>query len=113
MLAELLSLRALQQEQERALLAGDAAAVGELCERGRELIAAVPADVRGLDAGERERARALAGEVVAAQGALESLAARVRGALSDELRAMAPGREALSGYRPPMRDTARLVDRAR
>ncbi|MEQ9335918.1 MAG: hypothetical protein RJQ03_01875 [Miltoncostaeaceae bacterium] len=73
----------------------------------------MPTDIRGLAPDERERARALAGEVIAAQGALELLATQVHRAVAAELRGMAPGREALSGYRPPMRDTARLVDRAR
>lgn len=113
MLAELLCLRELQAEQERALQEGDAEAVARLCDRGRDLIAAVPTDVRGLDEAQRERARSLAGEVIAAQGALELLAAQVQRAVATELRGMAPGREALTGYRPAMRDTARLVDRAR
>jgi len=40
------------------------------------------------------------------------MAAAIRGAILERIRALGPGREALAAYRPPARDTARLVDRS-
>lgn len=111
MLADLQALGALQQEQERALRAGDAERVEQLCSRGQELIdrlgAAAPEGAGDIDA-----ARALAPELREAQARIEALAGEMRRAILDQLRTLGPGREALASYRPPSRDNARWVDRA-
>jgi hypothetical protein len=110
LLADLEALRALQEQQERALREGDAERVEELCADGREIIARLGT---GAPAGpaERDAARALAPEVRASQARLEALAAEMRHAILDQLRTLGPGREALASYRPPSRDNARWVDR--
>lgn len=111
MLADLRALRALQHEQERALLDGDAERLAELCERGQALARSLsPAAV--TDPSERAAIDDLAPEVRRAQEGLEELADRMRRSILGEIRTLGPGREALAGYRPPARDTSRLVDRA-
>lgn len=110
MLDELTAIRDLQRRQERALRAGDFDAVIRLCGEGDAMLEALPA---GPTAGDRVGARAVADDIREAQGDLERLAAEARASLANELSALAPGREALAGYRPPPRDTARLFDGAR
>jgi Spy/CpxP family protein refolding chaperone len=111
LLADLQALRALQQEQERALRAGDAERVEHLCARGEEIIARIGTVAPGGSA-DRDAARALAPEVRESQARLETLAAEMRRAILERLRTLGPGREALASYRPPSRDNARWVDGA-
>lgn len=113
MLADLRALRALQDDQERALRAGDHDRVEGLCAEGAAIIARLapgPGDGAPDDAA---AARDLAPRVLEAQERLEALAAEMRRAILDQLRTLAPGREALAGYRPPARDSSRLLDRSR
>ena len=111
MLADLRALRAVQDAQEAALRDGDPERVERLCADAGALLERLAA-ARPAPADE-PRARALAGEALAAQRRLQHRAAAARAALLERLRALDPGRRALAGYRPPARDTARLVDRAR
>lgn len=110
MLADLRALRDLQRRQEEALEAGDLDAVARLCGEGAALLRALPAEPAP---GERAAARAAAADIAAAQTRLEALAAAARADLAAELGALAPGREALAGYRPAPRDTARFFDGSR
>ena len=114
MLAELRAIRELQRRQEEELGAGDMEAVARLCEEGDVILRALPAvPAAGDHVDDRDAVRAVAADVAAAQERLERLAADARASLAGELGALAPGREARAGYRPPPRDTARLFDGAR
>ncbi len=110
MLDELRAIRDLQRRQERALEAGDMDVVARLCEESGAIVRALPAAPASEEVA---AARAAAADITAAQRHLERLAADARASLASELGALAPGREALAGYRPPPRDTARLFDGAR
>lgn len=104
-----MALRALQQEQEAALLDGDTELLAELCARGHDLARRLAPDA--VPDAERDAVNELAPQVREAQAQLEGMAAQIRGSILDQLRALGPGRDALAGYRPPARDNSRLVDR--
>lgn len=110
MLDELTAVRDLQRRQEQALGAGDMDRVARLCEEGHAILLALPAD---LAPGDRDAVRAVVADIREAQANLERRAADARASLANELGALAPGREALAGYRPTPRDTARLFDGSR
>lgn len=110
MLDELRAIRDLQRRQEQALGAGDMDVVVRLCEEGVAIVRALPTGPAARDVA---AARAIAADITAAQEHLEHLAADAKASLASELGALAPGREALAGYRPPPRDTALLFDGAR
>ncbi len=110
MLADLEELRALQERQKRALASGDAELLAELAARGEELARRLRPEAITDDA-ERAAVAEVASQVSRAQDDLEQMAARIRGTILEQIRALGPGREALAAYRPPARDTSRLVDR--
>lgn len=114
MLDELRRLRELQLEQARALAAADLGRLTEL-DHERMLVQAriVPSEAPPLGSADLAEVRALAQLLTRGQEELIERASAARDALRHEAGALAVGRTALAGYRPPPAGRSLYLDSSR
>jgi len=113
LLADLERIRDLQVLQRQALVDADGARLTALDAERRALHARLaPLATSGLQGPALARAQALVEEIGTVQAGLVALAGQLRDRAAEELRGLAEGRSALTGYRSRGGGSSVFLDRA-